>query len=202
MWAKNLGGITMDENTVVSPAATPDGTTSVSTPAVNQSSVNENTPVEKTFTQAELDEIIKTRLTKAERKYAESLKKLGIEDESKIDDIVKVLDEHKTLKAEYETLKQKEVIREHEGILKNLNVDDDFIDYVLTKVPVGDKFEERAAEFIKNNPKIVKDTFRKVDSGLDLNGGAHKKPEDMTDLEYIEYRRNFGLDGKPLKKTK
>lgn len=191
----------MDENNVVSPATT-SGTTSVSTPAVNQSSVNENTPVEKTFTQAELDEIIKTRLTKAERKYAESLKKLGIEDESKIDDIVKVLDEHKTLKLEYETLKQKEVIREHEGILKRLNVDDDFIDYVLTKVPVGDKFEERAAEFIKNNPKIVKDTFRKVDSGLDLNGSAHKKPEDMTDLEYIEYRRNFGLDGKPLKKTK
>lgn len=188
----------MDENNVVNPA----------TPTVPDTpEAQPVTPVtEKTFTQAEVDEFIKTRLTKAERKYVEQqteiLKKLGIEDESKIEDIVKTLEEHKTLKEEYTTLKQREILREHEGILKGLNVDDDFVDYVLTKVPVGDGFEERAAEFIKNNPKILKDTFRKVDSGLDLNGAAQKKPEDMTDLEYIEYRRNFGVDGKPLRKQK
>lgn len=186
----------MDENTVVNPATQEEVT---STPAVEPQPHVEKV-VEKTFTQTELDEIIKSRLTKAERKFTESLKKLGIESDSEIENIAKVLEEHKTLKTEYETLKQKEAIREHEGILKGLNVDADFIDYVLTKVPMGDGFEERAAEFIKNNPKILQDTFRQVDSGLDLNGGAHKKPEDMTDLEYLEYRKNFGLDGKPLNK--
>ena len=182
----------MDENNVVNPA----------TPTVPDTP--EAQPVtpstEKTFTQAEVDEFVKTRLTKAKLERVEILKRLGIDDESHFDNIVKTLEEHKTLKEEYQTLKQREVIREHEGILRGLNVDDDFIDYVLTKVPTGDDFEARAAEFIKANPKILRDTFRNVDSSLNLNGAASKKPEDMTDAEYIEYRRKFGLDGKPIKK--
>ena len=188
----------MDDNNVVNPA-TPNADTPVTPPADVVTP-----PAEKTFTQTELNEIIKDRLTKAERKYvekqAEILAKLGIEDESKIDDIVNTLTEHKTLKEEVMTLKQRETIRESEGVLRGLNVDDDFIDYVLTKVPTGDDFEARAAEFIKANPKILKDNFKSVDSSLNLNGAASKKPEDMTDLEYIEYRRKFGLDGKPIKK--
>ena len=187
----------MDENNVVNPA-TPNDDTPVTPPA------DPTSAAEKTFTQTELNDIIKDRLTKAERKYVEKqveiLKRLGIDDESHLDDIVKTLEEHKTLKDEYQTLKQRDAQRENEGVLRGLNVDDDFIDYVLTKVPMGEDFETRAAEFIKANPKILKDTFRNVNSALNLNGAANKKPEEMTDLEYIEYRRNFGLDGKPIKK--
>ena len=186
----------MDENNVVNPA-TP---TVPSTPEAQPVTPPVTPPTEKTFTQAEVDEFVITRLNKAKREYVEIFKKLGIEDESKIDDIVKTLEEHKTLKDEYQTLKQREAQRESEGVLRGLNVDDDFIDYVLTKVPMGEDFEARAAEFIKANPKILKDTFRNVNSALNLNGAANKKPEEMTDLEYIEYRRNFGLDGKPIKK--
>ena len=145
-----------------------------------QSQLIQHPAAEKTFTQTELNDIIKSQTyRKAERKYVEKqveiLKRLGIDDESHLDDIVKTLEEHKTLKDEYQTLKQRDAQRESEGVLRGLNVDDDFIDYVLTKVPMGEDFETRAAEFIKANPKILKDMFRNVNSALNLNGAANKK---------------------------
>ena len=48
---------------------------------------------EKVFTQAQLDEIVINRLGKERARF---LKKLGIEDESKLDDIVKKSQEYET----------------------------------------------------------------------------------------------------------
>ena len=83
--------------------------------------------------------------------------------------------------------------------LKELGIDESFVDYVMTKIDI-EKFDESAAKFVADNPKFKAETFNNINSNLDLNGGVKKDPKDMTDKEYLDYRNNFNLDGTPIKK--
>lgn len=83
--------------------------------------------------------------------------------------------------------------------LRELGIDDSFVDYALTKIDIA-KFEESAKAFVEANPKFKAETFKNIDSNLNLQGGVKKDPEQMTDKEFIEYRNKFNLDGTPIKK--
>lgn len=146
--------------------------------------------VEKTFTQKELDEIISARLGKERNKL---YKKLGITDENEIDTINERVSKYEELEKQNKELLAERQKTANENVVKKLNVDDDFVDYVLTKVQPGEKFEERLQEFVKNNPKILKDNYRDVNSSLNLNGGSDKPIEEMTTQEYLAYRAKNNL---------
>ena len=144
---------------------------------------------EKVFTQAQLDEIVVGRLGK---ERARVLKKLGIDDESKIDDIIEKAKLFDQVKDEAETLRKEKEIRQYGDELNALGIDPDFNEYVLSKVDKGENLEEfkvNAKNFLESNPKFKKDTFKKVDSSLNL-GGVEPYPdfEKMTTEQYLKWR--------------
>lgn len=151
-------------------------------------------PVVKTFVQQDVDAIVESRLAKERTKYvnekAELLKKLGVEDETKIDDVVVKIQEHSVYKTEAETLKAELVKNTRLNELRKLNVDDDFLDYALTKVTgeTNEEFLENAVKFVETNPKIRKDNFITVNSGLSLDGQGNVDLNKMTTEQYLAYR--------------
>lgn len=100
---------------------------------------------------------------------------------------------------ELKTRNQELTLSGYKSKLKELGLDESFVDYAMTKIDLS-KFDESAAKFVADNPKLKAETFKNISSNLDLNGGAKKNPNDMTDQEYIEYRRSYNLDGTPIKK--
>lgn len=103
---------------------------------------------------------------------------------------------------DYEELKsrnQELTLSGYKSKLKELGIEDSFVDYALTKIDV-EKFDESAKAFVEANPRLKAEVFKNIDSNLDLNGGVKKDPNDMTDKEFVEYRKNFNLDGTPIKK--
>lgn len=173
------------------------------TPPPAVSAVPEVKP-EKTFTQKELDEIIVTRLAKeqakAQKKLDELYQKLGVSDETKIDEVVVKSKKHDELLIEITNLKEQQEKAGYEAELRKLNVDDDFIDFVLTKVEKGDDFVKNAKEYLEKNPKVLKDTFRRMNSGLDLNGGSAPDFANMSTEEYLRWRATHNPDGTEKRK--
>lgn len=103
---------------------------------------------------------------------------------------------------DYEDLKkanQELTVSGYKNKLKELGIAEDFVDYAMTKIDVT-KFDEQAKAFVDSNPKLHAEVFKKIDSSLNLGGGAKKDPTQMTDQEFIEYRKSFNLDGTPIKK--
>ena len=144
---------------------------------------------EKVFTQAQLDEIVVSRLGKEK---ARVLKKLGVDDESKIDEIIEKANLFEQVRTEAETLKREKEIRQYGDELNALGIDPDFNEYVLSKVDKGENLEEfkvNAKQFLEGNPKFKKDTFKKVDSSLNI-GSAEPYPdfETMTTEQYLKWR--------------
>ena len=86
---------------------------------------------------------------------AELLKKLGVEDETKIDDVVVKIQEHSVYKTEAETLKAELVKNTRLNELRKLNVDDDFLDLCLNQSngETNEEFLENAVKFVETNPK-------------------------------------------------
>lgn len=162
----------MDENiTVVNPA----------TPAPEA-----QTLTDKTFTQKDVDDIVINRLAKERAKI---YKQIGIEEEGKIEEYKNRVKEYETLKQENETFKSERETREYKDKLKKLGADDDFLDFLLTKISKDEKFEENAQTFLKDNPKFTKEIFKNFDSNLPLTGGSG--PVDLSKMstgEYIAYR--------------
>ena len=149
-------------------------------------------PIVKTFVQQEVDEFVESRLAKERKKYAiekaELFKKLGVQDETKLDEIVvkiKDYDSYKTKAEQLEAEKKKAALMDG---LRKMNIDDDFLDYALSKVDM-DKFEESAQELIKNNPKILKSNFQPFNPQLPLNGKGEVDISKLSTEEYLAYRR-------------
>ena len=149
---------------------------------------------EKVFTQAQLDEIVVGRLGKEKVRM---LKKLGIDDEAKIDDILAKANLYDSVKSEADSLKQEKLIRTYGDELSALGVDSDFIEFVLGKVDKGENLEQfkvNATKFVEENPKFKKDTFKTVNSNLDLGGvEAYPDFEKMTTEQYLKWREKNKL---------
>lgn len=189
----------MEQNTVdtsvneVEQTTTTNATVKESAPVetVTESTTQKTQVVEKekVFTQAQLDEIVVTRLGKEK---ARMLKKLGIDDESKLDEIVEKAKLFENVKTEAEMLKKEKELRSYQDKLNALGIDPDFSEYVLSKVDKGENLEEfevNAKSFLEANPKFKKDTFKKVDSSLNL-GSAEPYPdfEKMSVDQYLAWR--------------
>jgi len=181
---------------VVEPVVTP------TTPIVQPVTPPNPTPA-KTFSQEDVDNIVTTRLAKERAKY---FKKFGVEDDSKLDEVVAKVTEHATLKAENESLKAEKLNRQYESKLNGLNVDQEFLDIVLSKVEKGkdiNEFEANAKVYLAAHPKMLKESFNDYKSGPRFDGSPAGLPDftKMSDADYVEWTKTHNLDGS-LKRTR
>jgi coenzyme F420-reducing hydrogenase delta subunit len=148
----------------------------------------DNKPVDSgksTFTQEQIDEIVSKRLAEQKTKF---YSKLGVNDEKEIDIILTNHKKYDTISKELTELNEKEKVSSYKSTLKTLGIEDDLVDFVLTKIPQDEKFEDTAKEFVKANPKYLKETFTKMNSVINLDGTTQKDISKMTSAEYLEWR--------------
>lgn len=151
---------------------------------------------EKTFTQEELDKIIKKRLSKERAKvenqfkndeeykayldYKESSKTQEQKQQDELEKYKQIEEENKQYKKQIETLNQL-------GLVRKANVNDDFTEFVTYKVQqlVTDelKFEDALETFLDENKQFTKKT---------LSGGMHQadKVDKVDGLAEAFYKLN------------
>lgn len=150
-----------------------------------------NPAPEKTFNQRELDDIVVSRVAKERSKI---LKKLGVEDESKIDELLAKITKSDEISTEYAKLKHEKEVADLHNELRKLNVDDEFLDYVASKVTgTGPEFITNAKAFLDKNPKMLKENYSQVNSSLNLNGQSTPDLNKMTTEQYLEWRKTHKL---------
>lgn len=142
---------------------------------------------DKVFTQAQLDEIVINRLGKERARF---LKKLGVDDETKLDEIVKKAQDYEVVRSEVETLKLQKERQEKVNVLTTLNADPEFTDYLLEKIEVGEgeTYEVVAKKYLEDHPKFVVEQFNKVDSSITMSGQSYPNFENMTTEQYLAWR--------------
>ena len=147
---------------------------------------------EKVFTQAQLDEIVINRLGKERARF---LKKLGIEDESKLDDIVKKSQEYETVRGEVETLKLQKAKQDKVNVLTKSNADPEFTDYLIEKIEVaeGETYEQAVEKYLEAHPKFRNEQFTSVDSSIKMSGGSYPDFTKMTTKQYLSWREKNKL---------
>lgn len=147
---------------------------------------------EKVFTQAQLDEIVINRLGK---ERARMLKKLGVDDEAKLDDIVKKSQEYETVRSEVETLKLQKVKQEKVNVLTKLNADPEFTDYLIEKVQAAEDetYEKAAEKYLEAHPKFKNEQFTNVNSSIKINGQSYPDFTKMTTQQYLAWREKNKL---------
>ena len=144
---------------------------------------------EKVFNQAQLDEIVISRLGK---ERARLLKKLGIEDEAQLDEIVTKAKSYQDVAGKLEQLETEKLNAQKLDILNELKADKDFTDYLLSKIEFGDSvetFKANANKYLEENPRFRVETYKKVDSQVSLNKGAgYPDLNNMTPEQYLAWR--------------
>lgn len=136
-------------------------------------------PIEKTFTQKEVNEIVKNRLDRERKKYPndEELKVFNQWKESQQSE----QDKYQELNNRYEELKKEYITYKNYNLVKNENVNELFIDFVIDKVSKQDgDFDENLKAFKKHNPQFF-DTnkFIKMSTSPELENNKkeeQKKP--------------------------
>ena len=141
-----------NQNTNTVESTNTEGTGNVDTQTTNQ---NEGKATEKTFTQEQLNKILKERLEKEQKKMPskDELKAFKEWKESQKTEAEKQAEKE----AEYQkTLNELNTLKQTNAILE-AGVNKDDADYVLFKVSKmeGD-FEENLTKFLKDNPKYLK----------------------------------------------
>lgn len=133
---------------------------------------------------------VKDKITASgEDKLKPFLEKLGIEDESKIDDFVSELEKLKEVEQTNAQLLAEKKTNEQLSKLKDLGISDKFAKYVLNEIGEVENFDEAVSEYAKNNPQFTAEVYQKIDASADLSGGTRKRLEDITDTEeYIRER--------------
>ena len=166
-------------------------------------------PTEKTFTQAELDEIISKRLAKEKAKFEEQLKnkvseaerlaKLS-EDERAKEEIRLAQEELNTMRTEFNTMKadfekqqmlaqvQKEL--GEKGLPINMAQSLIGIDAETTKANI-EKFETDWKSSLQDAiQREIKSNSSSPRTELKGKEGKHKDPKDMSLTEFIEYQKS------------
>lgn len=143
----------------------------------------------KTFTQDELNEHITNRLGKEKVRI---LKRLGIEDEQQIDEIIKKSNEFDTLKAENEQFKAEKENAKYEKALTSVDADPTFVEFLMGKIDKGEnieQFTENAKAYLEANPKFKTENFSNMDSSLNVkNGSTYPDFTKMTTAQYLAWR--------------
>jgi hypothetical protein len=192
----------VEKETVVTPNNEVEETTEKTEPITEEVKVQDPAPQqtdkveekEKVFTQAQLDEIVVARLSKEKMRM---LKKLGINDETQLDEVVDKYKNYDNVLEQATTLKMEKELRTYKDALSELDVDKDFTEYVLSKIEKGENleaFKENAKQFLEANPKFKTETFQKVNSSLNL-GGKEAYPDfnQMTTEQYLRWREKNKL---------
>jgi preprotein translocase subunit SecD len=147
---------------------------------------------EKVFTQAQLDEIVINRLGKERARF---LKKLGVDDESKLDDIVKRSQEYDSVRSENESLKLQKAKQDKVNILTKSNADPEFTDYLIEKIEVaeGEKYEDAVNKYLEEHPKFRNEEFKNVNSSIKMSGESYPDFTKMTTAQYLSWREKNKL---------
>lgn len=110
-------------------------------------------PAQKTFTQKEVNEIIKSRLERERKKFPSEDDLKGYQDWKKAqqteqEKYQELINQYNELKKEYTTFK-------NYNLVKNENVNEMFIEFIIDKVSKQDgDFEENLKVFKKDNPQF------------------------------------------------
>ena len=132
----------------------------------------------KTFTQEELDSVVKTRLAKSEKSI---YSKLGINGKEELDTIVAKLQEYEGLKSsntdllnENTALKSEKAKSQYLRVIEKANVDDEVVDLVYAKVSPEknedlETYSKRVDEYLKNHTNFIKQATI-VNTSVNLNG--------------------------------
>lgn len=138
---------------------------------------NTETKQEKTFTQEELNEIVKSRLDRERKKYptAEELKGYAEWKKSQQTEIEKYEELNKnyqTLKSEYNTLKNYNLVQKE-------NVNEMFAEFVIDKVSKQEgNFEDNLTKFKKENPQFfIQGTVIKTATSPNLENTKQLEPK-------------------------
>lgn len=147
------------------------------------------------YTYEQLDEIANSRAERASRSaLADFFRKQGMSEE----EVTAAITDYRTKKkenqpdikaieAERDTYKKQVEDQNNKAHLQKLNVNPDFMDYVLYEVnkKVTDKlpFDKAAEQFIKDNPKYAGQTYR-VTTGVSGggSGGTENKNEGINNM--------------------
>lgn len=143
---------------------------------------------EKTFTQAELDDIVEKRLAKVKKGIPskEELQQYQEWKESQKTEAEKNAEKEK----EYQKLAEERNNFQRENLLLRKGVKQDDIDYVMFKVSKQEgEFEDNLEQFLTDNPKYLT-TYEEPTKTIDL-GGEHTEKEADGDAEA---RRIMGLN--------
>ena len=155
-------------------------------PTTQEAKVGEK---EKVFNQAQLDEIVINRLGK---ERARLLKKLGIEDEAQVEEMVKKAQSYQDLVKKVEQFESEKLNAQKISVLGELKADKDFTDYLLSKIEFGDNietFKANANKFLETNPRFRTEAYKKVDSQVSLNKGSGTPDlANMTVEQYLAWR--------------
>ena len=82
----------------------------------------------------------------------------------------------------------------HKAKLISLGYDPELVGFALERIDTND-FDESAKKFIEENPKFKSENFQQQNSQFNLNGSTHKNIDEMSDKEYIAFRKEHKADG-------
>jgi hypothetical protein len=144
---------------------------------------------EKVFNQAQLDEIVINRLGKERQRL---LKKLGVEDEAQVEEMVKKAQSYQDLVKKVEQFEGEKLNAQKLEVLGELKADKDFTDYLLSKIEFGDTietFKANANKFLEANPRFRTEAYKKLDSQVSLNKGSGTPDlANMSVEQYLAWR--------------
>lgn len=143
---------------------------------------------EKVFTQAQLDEILITRLGK---ERVRMLKKLGIEDESQLEDVMMKSAKYDSVVQQLDAVQYERQVQEEKEQLLKLGADKDFVDYLRLNIvqEENESFEDAASKFLESNPKFKVETFKSVNSSVNVNAGSsYPDFTKMSPEQYLAWR--------------
>lgn len=124
----------------------------------------------KTYTQQEVDKIIKDRLSRREDQFNKMINELGFES---VEQVKNLKNERDSLQGEFDTLKGEVELNTKRSAVKALGVDDTFVDFLINTVEDGN-YEE----YITANPKFKAENFSKGGSQPLVNKTQPNENED------------------------